>query len=151
MYCTIEDLVKDMSLPIIKELVNDENINPDEINLFLPESIYLDRVLKQIRNAEIEINIFLTNMQEFPQADTPDILNIICKDITIYYLYKRRLNQSIPDSILSLYQMRISQLKDIAEGKRHLNQISAESINAEYITNKTENDKLFTGNLLGKY
>lgn len=150
MYCTIEDLVNDMSLPIIKELVNDENIDPEEINLFLSENIYADRVLKQIRNAEIEINFYLTNLEDFPQLNTPDILNIICKDIAIYYLYKRRLNQLIPESIFTLYQMRIAQLKDIAEGKRHLMQISDENISAEYLTNKTESDKIFASNLLGK-
>ncbi|MFH0733238.1 MAG: DUF1320 domain-containing protein [bacterium] len=117
MYCTINDLINDITKQVIIELVNDENINPEDINLTTEDNIYTSRITEQINTAEEEINGYILNKVNFPSLAVPKLITIICRDISIYYLYKRRLILNIPDSIKNIYMYRISQLKDIALGK----------------------------------
>ncbi len=150
MYCTINDLINDVTRQVIIELINDENINPANIDLTAEDNIYSNRIIEQIKTAGEEINGYILNKVNFQGAETPKLITVICRDISIYYLYKRRLILNIPDSIKTIYQFRINQLKDIAAGKINVPVNDINKISENYYVNKVEFDRIFSIGKLNK-
>lgn len=140
MYCTITDLINDITYFTICELVNDENVDLESINLN-NENIFVDRVNEQIKNAKAEIDFYLNNKIIIDVNNIPNIINTIARDITVYYLYKRRFLSKVPSGVSNNYTLRINQLKEIAAGKII---IIYDSLTAEkYLTNKSKEDRIF--------
>jgi phage gp36-like protein len=140
MYCTITDLINDITYFTICELVNDENADLESINLN-NENIFVNRINEQIKNAKAEIDFYLNNKIIIDLNSIPNIINTIARDITVYYLYKRRFLSKVPSGVANNYTLRINQLKEIAAGKMI---IIYDSLTAEkYLTNKSKEDRIF--------
>jgi len=141
MYCSIIDLINDITYDTLLQLINDENIEPSLINLN-GENIYSDRIFEQINKAKYEIDFYLNNKLVIDVNNIPPIIKTIARDITVYYLYKRRFLSKVPKGVLANYNDRIIQLKDIAAG--NLSIVFDNNASQKYLTNKTKNDRMFT-------
>ncbi len=61
-----------------------------------------------------EIDGYLRGVYTLPLADPVDsLLTSICGDIMKFRLYKRRDEKNIPDTVVSMYKLAVSKLKDI--------------------------------------
>jgi len=61
-----------------------------------------------------EIDGYLRGVYALPLAEPVDpLLRTVCGDIMKFRLYKRRDEKAMPDSIVSMYKLAVSKLKDI--------------------------------------
>ncbi len=140
MYCSINDLINDITHNTLIELVNDENVDPNLINLN-SENIFSDRIIDQINNAKTEIDFYLNNKIQIDINNIPPIIKTVARDLSKYYLYKRRFLSKVPTGILNNYNNRILQLKDIALGNLLL--VYDYDTSQKYLSNKTKQDRYF--------
>ncbi len=65
-------------------------------------------------DASAEIDGYLRGVYTLPLAEPTDpLLRTVCGDIMKFRLYKRRDEKAMPDSIVSMYKLAVSKLKDI--------------------------------------
>lgn len=150
MYCSITDIVKDLSEAELILLVNDENLTVTSLAEAPPEII--ERIEEQIKAAESEINGYIGGRYNLPLAEVPDRVNQICKDIAIYNLYKRRHRLNMAESIVEIYKQCKSDLAKIQGGVITI--FAAEPSSGQagvYVTNKKESDKYFGKEKLDQY
>ena len=140
MYCTINNIINDITYKTLCDLVNDENVNYEEINLN-DDTVFGNRVTEQINNSKTEIDFYLNNKLIISENNIPPIINSIATDITIYNLYKRRFLSKIPQGVLNNYNKRIEQLKEIANG--NVNIFNNTENENKYLINKTKQDRIF--------
>jgi len=154
MYCTIDDILQDYSQTDILQLVNDENETETDIDLTNGTNIATARILAQITAADDEIDGYLRSRYTLPLTSIPQRVKQISKDIAIYNLHKRRLRTQMPDSIIALYKMDIAELDRIQKGFVILDINSSSAIevaNAEIVTNKRKQDRMFPREILSNY
>ncbi len=152
MYCTIEDLLKDIDKNLLIDLVNDENRLYLNINLTNADDDCAVRINEQIAAASIEIDGYIANRYVIPFDEVPDRLKQMAKDITIYNCYKRRHRLDMPDSIISIYKMRVDELKGMQKGTVSLGMPGKdEGMSAEVKVNKKPEDREFGKDLLSGY
>lgn len=145
MYCSITDIVKDLSEAELILLVNDENLILTSLSEAPPEII--ERIEEQIKAAESEINGYIGGRYNLPLAEVPDRINQICKDISIYNLYKRRHRLNMAESIVEIYKQCRAELSKIQSGLITLSDVGP----PVYVTNKKESDKYFDKEKLDQY
>lgn len=152
MYCTIEDLLKDIDKKLLIDLVNDENRAYLSIDLSLPDDICAERINGQISSAGIEIDGYIASRYTVPFDEVPERLKQIAKDIAIYNCYKRRHRLDMPESIASIYRMRVEELKGIQKGAVSLGLPGkGEQMSSEVKTNKKREDRMFDKDFLSGY
>jgi phage gp36-like protein len=152
MYCTIEDLLKDIDKNLLIDLVNDENRSYLSVDLSQPDDICSARLNGQISAAGIEIDGYIASRYIIPFDETPARLTQIAKDITIYNCYKRRHRLDMPDSIVSIYKSRVEELKGIQKGTISLGLPGkSEEMSSEVKVNKRPEDREFGKDLLSGY
>lgn len=115
MYCTVQDIVDDLTEKVVAQLSNDEepNVVNDEI------------VSKYISDVTQIIDGYLRGRYELPIINEHSILKKICIDIVKYELYKRR--GKVFDNIQNFYKDGIATLEKIQKGMITLNEGTAES------------------------
>lgn len=151
MYCSIEDISKDLSLDVIIRLVNDENLSPDTIDLTDEDSPPVLRITEQIKAASTEIDGYIRSRYTVPMLPIPDRVKHICKDISIYNLYKRRFRLEMPESLVSIYKQRTSELEKIQKGIINLDVQEPPSGSGQFVINKTSNDRVFGKDVLNGF
>lgn len=82
----------------------------------------------------------------FPSPLPDQLTQIIC-DIAIYNLYKRRYRLEMPESIVNIYNLAISQLSKIAKGELQVN-LPKKTAAGFIKINKTEDDRIFNKDTL---
>jgi len=152
MYCTIEDILKELDKLLLIELVNDENKSPDEIDLEDEESNCVIRINEQIKNASDEIDGYLAGKYPTPLSIVPNLIKLVCKDIAIYNLYKRRHRLDMPESITQIYNYRVKLLDQIQKGNVQLG-LSPNPTTGENVIkiNKIPEDRLFGKDVLDTF
>lgn len=143
--------MKDLDESQLVELSDDENRGESTIDFSDETDPATVRVLEQIDSASEEIDGYLRSAYSLPFTEVPERVKQICKDISIYNLYKRRQRTDMPESLTSIYKARITELKDIQKGIISLGIESTQTDTSEFHTNKTEDDKVFTKDVLGKF
>lgn len=120
-------------------LTDDENLG----------NIQEERLQEAINAATDEFNNYVRDIYDislFPSPLPDQLTQIIC-DITIYNLYKRRYRLEMPESIVQIYNLAISQLNKIAKGELQVN--LPKKTTAGFIKiNKTEDDRVFNKDTL---
>lgn len=138
-YITQEILEKYIPREEIVRLTDDENTG----------SVNNDRLTEAINIASNEFENYVRDIYDvgsFP-GQLPDQINQLICDITIYHLYKRRYRLEMPESIVNIYNMAISQLNRIAKGELQVN--LPKKTTAGFIKiNKTEDDRIFSKDTL---
>jgi len=151
MYSTITEILKDISQDELLRLTNDENSELDEIDLTDEDDVCAVRVVEQIRSADEEIDGYLRSRYTLPFTTTPGRLLSISKDIAIYNLYKRRFRLELPESIVTIYNKRVSELEKIQRGIINLDIPSEDAPESEIVINKSYADRLFPKETLDLY
>lgn len=96
-----------------------------------------------IENAGSEMDSYLRDIYRVPlESPLPGELEGIVADITIYNLYKRRMQLDMPESITDIYKNAIARLEKIRKGIITINLIKSDTEGFIKI-NKTDNDRLF--------
>lgn len=153
-YSDFKDLLENIDRAELLDLVNDESVDPGTIVLdesaqdFNSDAPAVKRIFDALNKATGEINGYTRKHYD----DTPVLLNTICVDLTIYYLYQRRYRKDMPESLTDNLNARIKQLKDIQSGKILLEDSEDNRVSTTKIkTNKTVDDRIFGKDVWDKY
>jgi len=170
MYCTSEDIQKQITTPTLIQLTSDES--QDVVNetitfeAILYSSTLIDGYLRGRYNLPLDTPACLPALNGVPGAESSapsslcrqaafPLLRIIAIDLSIYRLYGRRLQADMPDSILAQYKEAIKTLEKIQKGIIALQIETDEGSNVvetrEYITNKTQSDRFFSHEVMSEY
>lgn len=153
MYCSITDILQDITRSELINLVNDENLAVSDVDLTEEEDAASVRIIEQINSADDEINSYLrSRYTSLPLAPVPARVVQISKSIAIYNLYKRRLRLNMPESIVTEYHDRIKELEKIQKGVINLDVTEVEAVSdSEFSVNKITDDRLFGKETLEQY
>jgi len=144
MYCTTEDIQKQVSRDTLIQLTDDNQLGDIDSEI-VQESIFY---------AETLINGYLLGRYNLPVVSfIPNLLKILSIDLSIYRLYSRRFQTDIPDSINEKYKNSVKILEQIQKGIICLEiEATGKVIRMdEYRTNKTAKDRLFSKEFLDDY
>ena len=140
-YITLEQLVKQFQSHSILLLSDDE----------LTGSIITTVVDKAIADGDDLIDSWLGLRYETPLDPVPPIITKIAGNIVMYELYTRRPDLDTPQGVSERYKNAQKLLEQLAYGKVMLNatELLSKSGTGGILSNKTETDSLFKGNLGG--
>lgn len=147
MYCTQEDIEKQITTPTLIQLTSDDSQNA------IDETVTFEAILY----SSTLIDGYLRGKYTLPLDTHFPLLRIIAIDLSIYRLYSRRLQADMPESILQQYKDTIKTLEKIQKGIISLeietdNPSQSNVIEIkEYITNKTPRDRRFPHEVLREY
>lgn len=149
MYCSLDDIQKQVSKDTLIQLTDDSQVSEID-SIIIEESILYSETL---------INGYLRGRYTLPivnialDAEPPDILKILAVDLCIYRLYSRRFQTDTPDSISEKYKNSIRILEQIQKGIISLGiEIAGTAPElGEYRTNKSHQDREFCRDRLNKY
>jgi len=126
MYCTVQDIIEDLTEDVVAQLSNDED----------PSIVNHDIVEKYISQASQLIDGFLRSRYQLPLLNSHAVIKKSCIDIVKYELYKRR--GKLYDSIQKLYEDSISNLEKIQKGLITLDEGSPETRPGFYLVSERE-------------
>lgn len=115
MYCTVRDIVDDLTKKVVAQLSNDGE----------PNVVNNEIVSKYISEVTQIIDGYLRGRYELPLISEHSILKKICIDIVKCELYKRR--GKVFDNIQNFYKDGISTLEKIQKGMITLNEGKTET------------------------
>ena len=145
MYCTSEDIQKQITTPTLIQLTSDDS--QDVVN----ETITFEAILY----SSTLIDGYLRGRYNLPLDTHFPLLRIIAIDLSIYRLYSRRLHSDMPEAILEQYKEAIKILDKIQKGTITLEVQTETSTNQiqskEYLSNKISNDRLFNHEVMSEY
>ena len=146
MYCTSQDIEKQITHETLVQLTNDTPPQDTVDDSVTYEAILYSSTL---------IDGYLRGKYTLPLDAHFPLLRIIAIDLSIYRLYSRRLQADMPDSILEQYKESIKTLEKIQKGTIALEIKTDDASNVaetkEYISNKTKFDKTFSHEVLREY
>lgn len=153
MYCSYTDIINFKSSSEIIDLVNDEKIPYSEIDLTNTENKCRQRIDEAIHSADAEIDSYLIKRYSLPLTEVPVLIKYNSISLALENLFLRRMPDKMPEAITGDAKSKRQMLKNIAEG---FIGIGAEKINSRpaegtYKSNKENNTKVFTKDLLDKY
>lgn len=140
MYCSIEDILKEIDKDQLIKLVDDEN-RGTLVELEDNNDVCNQRINQQIINAREEIDGSIRGRYPLPLSSVPNRVKQLCVDIAIYNLYKRRFRLEMPESIVKIYKDCQEALDRIAKGIEKLD-VSEETGSTSFIK-INKRDKIF--------
>lgn len=111
MYVQIDELLTAFSRKIVVQLSNDEPTATE------PDLKVLETAVKV---ANERIDAALRSRYTLPLADVPTLINQHALTLARYWLYARRPETKMPDTVKETYQQAVKELEQIATGKLHL-------------------------------
>lgn len=144
-YNTVVELLQNIEERVLVSLVNDETRDVEDVNLASGTDVATVRIVNAITEADAEIDGYLRARYSLPLSSTPTLVKQLSRDICIYNLYKRRMRESIPESISEIYNICVKVLEKIQRGEIHLGvEVAGESSpGAEVTVNKSADDRVF--------
>ena len=146
-YCTLEDL---------KTTVPEEKLIELSDDSIPPVAIDEDVVDEKIADADDLIDGYLRGRYTLPLSVTPRTIKNLSVDIAVYNLYTRRPERGIPEEISRKYEVALKLLSDIKKDNFSLDAEREGPSDPGYGSgycrvNKTEEDRIFTKDLLSKF
>lgn len=111
MYITAEMLIAAFSRNILVQLSNDDSRATE---------IALPVINTAIQVASERIDAALRSRYQLPLSETPTVISQHCLSLARYWLYARRPETKMPETVKDTYQQAIKELEQIATGKLHL-------------------------------
>lgn len=138
-YCTQADIEKRLPGVSIAQLTDDvDGITVNATNLN-----------GAVADAESEINMYLRGKHAVPYADgsVPATVQKWCVILSIHFLYERRIDLAIPETLKDAYDRIMGQLKNVRDNKLMIDDSESDANTAAYYkTNKTSDSRIFTSN-----
>jgi phage gp36-like protein len=108
MYCTLDDLKKQVAEPVLVELTDDEGLG----------TINTERVGRAIEDATDLINSYAAARYQTPLNPVPGVIRKIAVDIALYNLFSRRGydEESADKSVVDRYKAALTFLEQLAKG-----------------------------------
>lgn len=149
MYCSLDDLKKQVQEDILLQLTDDDQSGQIDTVVIDEAVIYSETLINGYLRGRYTIPIVNYGFDSQP----PDILKILAVDLTIFRLYSRRFHTDIPDGISEKYKNSIKILEQIQKGIISLGIETAGTPPelGEYRTNKSFDDRAFSKELLKDY
>ena len=138
-YCTQADIEKRITATVLAQLTDDTNGTTTDTDV-LDENIDI---------AESLINGYLRGKHDVPYADgsVPDLVRKWCVTITSHYLYERRINLAIPETLEDQFQEAKKEMRDAQKGNLILDDSgSVQETAGYYKSNKTSDSRIFDSN-----
>lgn len=134
-YCSIEDITSRMPEPVVKKLTQDDKVS-NEVNQTVVSSAIFDAT------AIIDSKLF--QVYTLPISPTPGILLRIAVDLAIYFIYRNRFDNKVPEEVKASYDEAIKQLDKIKSGEELLPGVTKAPSSTFIIkTNMTKEDIYF--------
>ena len=171
-YCSIEDIEKQLSTPILIQLTSDNGQDVTNRVVAKEAIIYasalIDGYLRGRYNLPLNTRTCSPALngvsdegssppsrQPLPVSRFP-LLRVLAIDISIYRLYSRRVHNGLPEQIEDAYKNAIATLRDIQKGVVTLqgenDLLETSNFNPdEYRANKTMLDRIFNKRKLSEY
>ena len=130
MYCSIDDLIKRISLEDLTQLSDDDGDGEYDENI----------VNEAIEYAQDIIDGYVGKKYQVPLDPAPEIIKRIAVDLAIYWLYSR--SDEIPEEIENRYKNQIKMLEDIAKGNISIGVLVIEE-DGVYQAGKTLDERIF--------
>lgn len=144
-YCTQTDLINAITEATLIQLTDDTDAG----------SVNATYVTDAITRADSIINSYLRAQHDVPLSTTPDLINQISVDLSLYLLYKRRRDtfaSDLDEGMELRYKQSLSLLKDINSQKIFIDDSeSFANTSGVYTTNKLSTDKVYTSTVLGRF
>lgn len=136
-YSVQADLVKTIPLLRLKELTDD--VNGTTVDTAV--------ITEQIKFADAFINLHLRAKHIVPLTSVPDEVRLWSVIIAIKYLYDRRVDLQIPDTLQKRFETAEKMLVMVQEGTLAIDDAGSVRATASFIkTNKTADSRIFTAN-----
>jgi len=104
-------------------------------------------VSRAIADADTEIDTYLRGKHTVPLTTVPDSVRKWSVILSIWYLYARRIDLAIPDTLEKDYDRVVSNLKGVRDNKLMIDDAASDANTAGYYkTNKTSSSRIFTTN-----
>lgn len=141
MYTTLVNLKKYIPPEIIRQLTDDSGSG------VIDEAI----VDELIDMSQTFIDGFLQGRYpaEMGDADVPAMITDICTKVTAYNLYRRKLQLTLPETIMEDYKFAVKQLTKIQEGK--ISPFATANEPLVVVGNKTSTTRDYTSDYLTSY
>lgn len=140
-YCTTNDIIDAITEDNLIAVTDDDNVG----------EIDQAKVDKAIARADELINNHLRLKYTVPfAAPLPQLVNDLSTDLSIYFLYSRRLETKVPEGIEKRYDKAINQLQQLQKGEMVLDLVSGDQ-QSELRTNKSAADRVFDKDSLDKF
>jgi phage gp36-like protein len=139
MYCSIDDIRKNIPDVSLIELTDDNGTGQIENSI----------VSEAIAYADSTIDGYLRGRYSLPLNPVPKIIQKISIDIAIYHIYSRRFELEMPEGMQKRYENAVKLLEAIRKGIIELG-IITQTGTGYYITNKVVEDRIFNKDLLDK-
>jgi phage gp36-like protein len=154
-YSTFESVNSVIDLTILKQLLNDENRQDEDIDLTDPNDPIVTRFNQIVNEVADEIDNSLRGRYKLPLSKTSNTIQSLSDDRVVYNAKKRRLRDSISDSEQKIYTDGTKQLASIRQGDLvlDLEPVSSDTtgISGEIRVNKTEADRIFNKHMWDRY
>jgi len=141
-YCVQADITARTPADVIEQLTDDDvsgSINATNLNA-------------AIADADAEIDSYLRGNYDVPLDSPVDgLIKRLSVDLTVYFLYQRRLDLDMPESVENRYNRALEILIEIQEGERSIAIDSGISSSQSFKTNKETSDKLFSSDVWDTY
>lgn len=135
MYCSIDDLKDAIPEQNIEWLTDDEDSG----------SVNTARANAAITDASELIDGYLRGRYTLPMSPTPAIVQRLCVDISIYYLYQRIFETDMPGAMNDRYKNAVKILEGLQQGKISFATSQDDDAAPPQIrVNKIADDRLFT-------
>jgi phage gp36-like protein len=118
-YCTLEDMEKALPSQAVTQLTDDEGDG----------TRVQERVDEAIAKADGEIDTYLGGRYAVPLSSVPEIVRSCSVDISVYHLYKRKVEE-VPPTRDDAYRNALRVLREIRDGKMKLPVAEADTVSA---------------------
>lgn len=134
-YCTIDNIKERIPEKVILDLTQDDKVKTEIDNGRLTAAIF---------DSDAIIDRKLKNRYVVPLATVPSSLIRVAVDIAIYFLYRARFNNAMPDTVKESYAEALAYLTELQNG--------IETIDAEVnptddfiiLTNQSRHDLIYS-------
>jgi len=135
-YCTQEEIIKRFPKETIEQVTQDDRIK---------NSVDADRLNAAIFDSDALINSKLCSRYEVPLSPVPPEILRVAVDITVYFLYRARFGNVMPEEIKDSYKEALIYLEALKDGMQVLN-AAVVSVKDEFIvlTNYDAHDRYYS-------
>ena len=136
-YCTVDNIKERIPEKVIIDLTQDDKV---------VKTIGMTRLSSAILDADSIIDSKLSLLYSLPLTNVPTRLIRIAVDLTIYFLYRARFDNTMPDTVKFAYDDAMKFLTDLQNGDEYL-VVSNDSYKPLILTNQLNSDLIYSKEL----